>query len=564
MIKSTSVLSQMNQLGYSTKYLHLCKVKSPIFNSRYFIIIGIGMFLCFIGIWLFMSGKLTKRTEQNSIDLATKNYELKSNIIRNEFKGFVKGIENVETLMPAVHSTADFIGQQNIVDRLLLSHPAIDTGWYAIISDRDTVYTTVLKEGNNYHHTPALKLQKDWIRSQAARNDTITRAGILVSVKNNPHWLVSSKHLLPDGQKIIFGLDINLKTLQHYLWGVDSIGRASAFVIDEKGYYVTNPLEKLIGTQMQTPKALSAKKTRLKDSISSYEIVVSPTLEIPVIRYYTPLTIAGMHWTMVVDTATLNVDEEVTTIEKYLVIMFLSAALIILLLIAWAQAKWQKEFMLRQQAEMTRQELSIEKQALSLMAERQQKENVLLQLNTLKEKVNPHFLFNSLSSLNALIEKNPELAKSFVLKLSRVYRYVLESYPNGLATVAEELRFANEYFFLLKIRFGDALEPMGVHISDAHLDQRIPFMSLQTLIENAVKHNMLSKAKPLQINIKSTDDCIEVTNNLQLRNDVKDSGKQGLNYLQSTYAYFGNTRLRYGAEGDLYRCYLPLIKPENV
>ncbi len=499
-----------------------------------------------------MSGKLSKRAEQISIDLATKTYELKSNVIHNEFNRLIKGIENLEAILPEFHSTADFIKRRKIVEALLLSHPAANKGWYTIINKQDTIYSTVEKSGQIYLDRPAPQYQKDWNQNK------------LISIADTLHWLVGTKHQLSNTETLIFGLDINLKELQNYLSGIDPAGRASASVIDETGTYVINPAEKLIGTKMGVPVRLSPITRRLKDSISTYEIVMSPVLEIPVFRYYTPLNISSMKWTMVLDTAALNVDEDVKDIEKYLIAMFISAALIILLLIAWAQAKWQKEFMLRQQVETKRQQLSIEKQELSLVAERQQKDNALLQLNALKQKVNPHFLFNSLSSLNALIEKNPELAKSFVLKLSRVYRYVLESYPNGLATVTEELRFANEYFFLLKIRFGDALEPMGIQISDAHLNQRIPFMSLQTLIENAVKHNMLSKAKPLQINIKSTEDCIEVTNNLQLRNDVKDSGKQGLNYLQSTYAYFGNTRLRYGAEGDLYRCYLPLIKPESV
>lgn len=507
-----------------------------------------------------MSGKLSKRTEQISIDLATKNYELKSNIIRNEFNGFVKGIDNVEAVLLQLQSKKDFIKQQGIVEALLLDHKAINKGWYAIATQNDTVYTVTQKNGNTYQRDPILKYQRDWIQSQFISSDTITRAGKLVSVADSLHWMVSSKHRLSAGETLIFGLDINLKELQRYLWGVDSTGRASASIIDENKIYVINPVEKLIGTKMQAPVMLSPVTRRLKDSVSSYEIVVSPILEIPVFRYYTPLNISSMNWTMVLDTAALSVDEDVNDIEKYLMIMFIPAAFIILFVIAWAQAKWQREFMLRQRTEMKQQELSIEKQALSLLAERQQKENALLQLSSLKQKVNPHFLFNSLSSLNALIEKSPELAKSFVLKLSRVYRYVLESYPNGLATVHDELRFANEYFFLLKIRFGDALESMDINISDAHLEQRIPFMSLQTLIENAIKHNMLSKAKPLKITIETLGEHIVVTNNLQLRNDLRDSGKQGLNYLQSTYAYFGSNQFKYGEEEDHYSVYLPLLK----
>jgi two-component system LytT family sensor kinase len=507
-----------------------------------------------------MSGKLSKRTEQISIDLATKNYELKSNIIRNEFNGFVKGIENVDAILPQFQSKEAFIKQQRIVEELLLNHRAINKGWYAIVTQKDTIYQSIQKNRDIYHRVPILKHQKEWVQKALIANDTITRAGKLVSVADTLHWLVSSKHILSDGEVLILGLDINLKELQHYLWGVDSTGRASASVIDEHGNYVINPVEKFIGTKMPVPVMLSPITRRLKDSISTYEIVLSPILEIPVFRYYTPLNISSMKWTMILDTAALNVDEDVKDIEKYLMTMFISAALIILFFIAWAQAKWQREFMLRQRTEMKQQELSIEKQALSLLAERQQKENALLQLSSLKQKVNPHFLFNSLSSLNALIEKSPELAKSFVLKLSRVYRYVLESYPNGLATVNEEIRFANEYFFLQKIRFGEALESMEIRISDQHLEQRIPFMSLQTLIENAIKHNVISKERPLKISIESIGEYIVVTNNLQLRNDIRDSGKQGLNYLQSTYAYFGSEHFKYGEDGDHYKCYLPLLK----
>ncbi|TCC82409.1 sensor histidine kinase [Pedobacter hiemivivus] len=535
-------------------------MRLPIYSSRHFIVIGIFMFLCFAGIWQFMSGKLSKHTEQISIELATKIYQLKSNIMRNEFEGFTKGIVNSETVLPEIHTKKEFLAHEGTIEALLLSHPKINKGWYAIASKNDTVYKSIHKDGQTYHHTPILKHQKDWIHNQLSHKETTGNVGTLVSVTDTLHWLIASRHKLADSSVLMFGLDINLKKLQQYLWSVDTIGRAYAFITDEKGYFVTNQIENLIGTKMPVPVNPLLGKILLADSISSYEIVTSSYLQLPVVRYYTPLNITGMNWTMVIDTPVLTVDEDVRIIEKYMMVMFISAALIILLLISWSQAKWQKEFTLRQQLEMNRKELSLEKQALSLVAERQQKDNALLQLNTLKEKVNPHFLFNSLSSLNALIAQNPELAQSFVVKLSRVYRYVLESYPNGLATVAEELRFVNEYFFLLKIRFGDALEPLDLQISEAHLQEHIPFMSLQTLIENAVKHNMLSKEKPLKISIESQGDFIVVTNNLQLRSDVRDSSKQGLNYLQSTYAYFGTGQLKYGTEGQRYKCYLPVLQ----
>lgn len=506
-----------------------------------------------------MSGKLSKRTAQISVELATKTFQLKSTIIRNEFNGLIQGLNAAETIMTTVNSGNDFKDMKSTMEVLLLSHAKINSGWYAMVSRGDTVYQSVQKNGALYQHQPIQDFQKTWISKQLRSKDSLTRTAGIVAVKDSLHWLVASRHRLADSSVLIFGLDINLQKLQRYFWGVDSVGRATALVIDEQGRYISNPNEELIGTRVQADTAISSKRTFLADSVSSYEMVNSAYLQVPVVRYYTPLHIASMKWTMVVDTPVFVIDEDTKIIERYVTMLFVSAAVLILLLIAWAQTKWQKEFMLRQQAEMKRQEVSIEKQALSIVAERQQKENALLQLNTLKEKVNPHFLFNSLSSLNALIAQNPDLAKSFVVKLSRVYRYVLESYPNGLATVAEELTFVKEYFFLMKIRFGDALQPLEIQISEAQLQEKIPFMSLQTLIENAVKHNMISKTKPLHIKIESAGDTIVVTNNLQLRNDVKGSGRQGLNYLQSTYAYLGAEKIRYGVEGNTYKCYLPLI-----
>lgn len=534
-------------------------MRAQIYNSRYFIVIGLLIFLCFTGIWVFISGKLTHRTQQIEVELATKNYELKSTIIRNEFSNLIKGIDNLEAMLPQIHSREDFLKQQHIAEALLLNHPKIDKGWYAIASKHDTIYKAIRKEGNNYLHSNILKHQKDWIQQQLKQEHTLTKSGTVVMAADTLHWLPSSEYKLSKSETLIFGLDINLRELQQYLWQVDERGRASAFLIDEKGHYITNPLDSLIGVKMDVPVNQQVERTYLSDSVSFYQLVTSSYLQLPVYRYYTPLNIANMKWTMVIETPEFVASESAAGIKNFMAVLFISAAFIILILIAWSQAKWQREFMLRQRAEINRQELSLEKQALSLIAERQQKDNALLQLNSLKQKVNPHFLFNSLSSLNALIEKSPELAKSFVVKLSRVYRYVLDSYPNGLATVSEELRFLNEYFFLLKIRFGDALEPLDINISSAHMEQSIPFMSLQTLIENAVKHNMLSKAKPLLIKIESIDNHIIVTNNLQLRNDVRDSGKQGLNYLQSTYAYFGSESFKYGEEDNVYKVTLPLL-----
>ncbi len=539
---------------------YLCLMKFGIYSSRYFIGIGIFILLSFTGLGLFISHKLNAQTERISTDMATKVYQLKSNIMKAEFEGFITGLNNAELLIRNTNSRQELLGEKKLLEAQLLSHPEINTVWYTVLTGRDTANRFIHKQGAKYFYPSMKAYQKNWADSLMQRGDFRKIRSKLIQVADSLHWLISSRYKLADSSWVVLGLDINIKELQRYLWSVDTIGRASAFVTDEQGYYVTGPEEQLIGTKLSGLLTPRSGKIRLADSLSTYEFTNSSYLQLPVLRYYTPLIIAGMNWTMVIDTPLFVVDEDVKVIEDYVFYLLASAALIILFLIAWSQSKWQKEFMLRQQAELKRRELLAETQVLNLVAERQQKENALLQLNALKQKVNPHFLFNSLSSLNALIVQDPELAKSFVVKLSRVYRYVLESYPNGLATVEEELLFLKEYFFLLKIRFGDALHPLDLDISADLQRCSIPFMSLQTLIENAVKHNVLSKTRPLQIKIQNLGDVIVVSNNLQLRNDVSDSGKQGLNYLKSTYAFFGNNALKFGIEGSYYKCYLPVLK----
>ena len=477
--------------------------------------------------------------------MAISIYQLKSNVINSEFRGFIRGLNNSEAIIPELKSSDDFFHAEKLINTLLLGHPKIKHGWYAIANGKDTVYVTLNKNDNGYKRGTILEYQKKWIDRQLITKDSITRIGTIINVKDSLHGLLASRHRLADSSVLILGLDINFKDLQRYLWSVDTKSRASIYIIDEKGHYITNPDEKLIG-KMISGEVKRAGDQKMADSISTYEMVNSAYLEVPVFRFYTPLNISGMKWTMVVETPVFIVDEEVKAIEKYVMIMFIVTTLIILILIEWSQAKWQKQFMLRQQAEVA--------------AARQEKENAVLQLDKLKEKLDPHFLFNSLSSLNGLIEEQPELAKAFVVKLSRVYRYVLDPTPNGLEEVSREVRFASEYFFLLKIRFGEALASLEIDLNEEHSSAYIPFMSVQTLVENAIKHNIVSKLKPLHISIRSEGDGLLVTNNLQLRTDVKDSGKQGLKYLQSIYAHFGDLHLTYGIEDGVYKCFLPLIK----
>lgn len=168
-----------------------------------------------------------------------------------------------------------------------------------------------------------------------------------------------------------------------------------------------------------------------------------------------------------------------------------------------------------------------------------EKEKALVQYDNLKNQLNPHFLFNALSSLNSLIFENPQLASDFLQQLSKVYRYVLENKEKSTVSLQTETNFVNHYIKLLETRFDGGLKVI-FEISDETKEKMIVPVTLQILIENAAKHNTTSKDSPLVICIKATGDYLSVENNLQKKNAIETSNKHGLENLKNLYRFISD------------------------
>lgn len=117
---------RMGEANDTTSYL--CRMKSAVYSSKYFIVVGIFVFLCFTAIWQFLSKKLSNRTEEISTEMAAKNYQVKSAAIRNEFNSIISGIDNVDAILTEIRSRQDFIAQRQFIAALLLSHPKTNKG----------------------------------------------------------------------------------------------------------------------------------------------------------------------------------------------------------------------------------------------------------------------------------------------------------------------------------------------------------------------------------------------------------------------------------------------------
>jgi len=172
---------------------------------------------------------------------------------------------------------------------------------------------------------------------------------------------------------------------------------------------------------------------------------------------------------------------------------------------------------------------------LAIESEALKRENLQSQLDSLKEQVKPHFLFNSLSTLIGLIDEDKVRAKKFVEELAFVYRYLLQSNEKELITLEEELTFIKAYYYLLKTRFEDRFM-LDIYVDKAGAQQMIPPLTLQILLENAVKHNIVSQDNPLHVVITQKDKShLVVTNNLKRKPQSIPSTQMGLANIAAKY-----------------------------
>lgn len=189
------------------------------------------------------------------------------------------------------------------------------------------------------------------------------------------------------------------------------------------------------------------------------------------------------------------------------------------------------------------------------------KQNSNSQFLFLREQIKPHFLFNSLNTLSALIVTDPPKAELYVEEMSTVYRYLLTKNEKVLTTLGEELSFLDSYLLLLKVRFEDSLN-VEINTAENLTDYLLPPFVLQLLIENAVKHNVISTDHPLTIKIfTDKDKRLHVENNLQLKSRVHPSEQKGLMNIQSRYALLNQENGFVVCREDAhFRVTIPLFK----
>lgn len=187
------------------------------------------------------------------------------------------------------------------------------------------------------------------------------------------------------------------------------------------------------------------------------------------------------------------------------------------------------------------------------------KDNIQAKYEALKTQVNPHFLFNSLNSLTTLVDENEE-AVAYIQDLSEFLRYMLTSRDKELVLVREEVQLLERYISLQESRFKNTLK-INLDIPESAWHYALPPLVLQMLVENCIKHNIISKDKPLTVSVMSNNENIVVENNLQKKNDVS-STRQGLRNIAERYKLFTTRELQIEETNNQFRVTIPLLTVE--
>ncbi|QQT25519.1 sensor histidine kinase [Sphingobacterium spiritivorum] len=484
-----------------------------IWNKRSILLFSGGL-ITFVVLVFCMLHLMNQRLEKlNTIILKEINAE-SALLVQKEFDVFDQSIFLLKTLA----ETKEFPS----IDRLIRedNKKKFIVG-YQIWKGKEKASRSIL------HQKLFIPLASDRLQLQAVipqEDETAT------FIKSQEGMYIVRQLMLDDG---ILQIYIDVKKLNEYFW-TSSLGNRSYFEIyNADGICLLNPELEKVGVRDYT-------KVRL-DYDKGSVVINSDYIKLPVlIQKYKIHGILG-ECDLLLSTLFLLTDEQVDGI--------VNLSILLGLILVFAIAIFLTIFYLQRR----------KNHRLEVNNLQYQKEQALLKFEQLQEKMDPHFLFNSLGTLQQLIGKDGQLAKSFVTKLARVYRKLLSADDSGLSLISTELELAEEYFFLQKIRFGEGLSPLDVQLDSSIRNRKVPRLSLQILLENAIKHNEISSENPLSIWIYQQDQRIVVSNELRLRLSGDESNGYGTQFLANIYDYYQISGFEIVEDKSSFKVFLPII-----
>ncbi|PWN70571.1 histidine kinase [Chryseobacterium phosphatilyticum] len=506
---------------------------------------------CLIAVAAFavLSFLITRDSRKNTEDFARKTFVRKYESVENEFRN----IEDYQYLLRALiqkDGLKNYKDYSSVLNDLNKKRNLLAYSWYYYYnstsgtSESNSSLSYIFKENRHQEKTITLK-----------NNGPGHFKDLLITRKDSLYWMSYDSLILPDKNMLFYGSTVSLDDLHQYFTNVDKSSNTYAYVFTKEGVCITHPEKKYLGKNVFDFTDIKPQDTLCSTTKSGYTegIATSEYLGVEVTRFIKPLKTDNFDGYTVVNHVNFIIDENVYKVKTYTTYIFLAALFLIVAV-----------FILFQRfaniAHKEKEKIQSEKNLLLIENEKMHKAEVINQLQQLKNNINPHFLFNSLNSLYMLIGIHKENAQKFTMNLSKIYRYLIVPPKENIVPVSQEIQFIQQYMELLKSRFDEEMTFNMIINNEKSLKRRMPYLSLQIVIENAVKHNIATIDQPLEIIIIVEDHGIIVKNTWQPKTESVQGEKFGIDYLNQIYEYFKINSLNISVDGEYFICFLPLLE----
>ena len=513
-------------------------------SKKYIYAIALLVSLIVLAALVVLSFLLTQESRRSNEDFAEKAFYSKYESVGKELNAIAEH-QNLLKDLVAKSNADNFKSHFQILNELNQPMNILQYNWY----------TTLGPSAHHKFFKVALASAKDSKQPRLLGQTNDVGSGFILGNLNRYYW-VSYDSIKIRGKGIYyFGNTVDLENLHYHFATSDNNQSNYAFVFTKDGTCIFHPEQKFIGGNVFELSNLKPKDTMSSISKLGFtrQKAASEYLNLEVTRFVKPIKTSNFDGYVAVNYVNLLIEENVDRTRTYVAALFGVTFLLILIVFILFYQSTQKAY-------LEKEKIQSEKNRLLIDNEKMHKQKALSQLEQLKNKVNPHFLFNSLNSLYMLIGLDPTKAQKFTLNLSKIYRYLIVPPKENLVPLKEELAFIDQYIALQKDRFQNELIFKIEIKNKSSLEKKLPYLSLEITLENAIKHNVATLEQPLLIEIFEGTHGVFVRNSLQKKNNPESGEQFGLKYLQKTYAFYKNSQFKIEVNSESFIVFLPFVE----
>ena len=503
----------------------------------FYVLASIVVVVIFFFLALYMRKKMSAAAEEKAGVVAVSVARNNIRVVEAEVLEYIKSLERIEKLSAVTKYSGEEI--TGMLEYMVSSDSIISRAWYCGENGELLVKGNELVSGDS---DSLCQILKD--------SGSVYMKALIGAEEGLGLIRMGVPFFVGDGLKSFIGIDISLKGFHDKIASYTELRTGYITIVSDNNIFVLHPDEKMIGKPVDK-KDRDSMLVCLSENESISAEVYSDFLKIDVYRYYNPLIVGDNKWMIMANVPNIGLREYVSRTSNVILFIAVLALFCFVAIILLGIIRWRKEFVQRKEAENANL-------TLQLRNEQQKKSTIATELENLKSGLNPHFLFNSLSTLKILVNRDSGLAKDFAISLANLYRYLLDHEKENTVSLKTELDFTQDYIYLQKIRFKDSIV-VEINVKDEMMDMLVPPVAVQMLVENCIKHNIATVLKPLMINIFVENGNIVVENNYNPRHSIERSTGKGHDNLKLRYSFLTDRKCSFFLDEGKYISSVPLL-----